>query len=184
MLKLKNQDDTFIGELEKDVKRLKIITERFSKIGSPPVLKPENLVKTIENSLHYLKTRSSEKISFELQSDKNDIVVPLNTSLFEWVIENVCKNAMDAIGEKGNIKVTVTRNSYFVFVDISDTGKGISKSKYKTIFKPGFTTKDRGWGLGLSLTKRILEEYHKGKIFVAESDIGKGTTIRIILKTS
>ncbi|MBN2524097.1 MAG: HAMP domain-containing histidine kinase [Bacteroidales bacterium] len=184
MLKLKNQDDAYIGELEKDVLRLKIITERFSKIGSPPVLKPENLVKTIENSLHYLKTRSSEKISFELQADKNDIILPLNTSLFEWVIENVCKNAMDAIGEKGNIKVTVTKNSYFVFVDISDTGKGISKSKYKTIFKPGFTTKDRGWGLGLSLTKRIIEEYHKGKIFVAESDIGKGTTIRIILKTS
>ncbi len=184
MLKLKNQDASLVGELEKDILRLNIITERFSKIGSPPVLKPKNVVSTIENSLNYLKTRSSDKIAFQLHADEKEILVPLNTSLFEWVIENVCKNAMDAIGEKGEIKISITKNFHFVFVDISDTGKGISKSKFKTIFKPGFTTKDRGWGLGLSLTKRIIEEYHKGKIFVADSDIGKGTTIRIILKTS
>jgi signal transduction histidine kinase len=184
MLKLKKPDEYLIGELEKDIFRLNIIAERFSKIGSPPILKPENLVKVIENSINYLKTRSSEKIIFHLHVDKHEIFVPLNTSLFEWVIENVCKNAMDAIGEKGEIRISIIPNSQFVFIDISDTGKGISKSKYKTIFKPGFTTKKRGWGLGLSLTKRIIEEYHKGKIFVAESDMGKGTTIRIILKTS
>jgi len=184
MLKLKKHDENLIGELEKDIYRLNIITERFSKIGSPPILKPENLVKVIENSINYLKSRSSEKILFHLHADKHEILVPLNTALFEWVIENVCKNAMDAIGETGEIRISIIPNSQFAFIDISDTGKGISKSKYKTIFKPGFTTKKRGWGLGLSLTKRIIEEYHKGKIFVADSDIGKGTTIRIILKTS
>jgi two-component sensor histidine kinase len=184
MLKLKDRNNELVIELEKDILRLNKITERFSKIGSPPVLKPENLIQTIENSLNYLKTRSSDKISFQLEAAEKEIIVPLNISLFEWVIENVCKNAMDAIGEQGRIKISITRNSHFVFVDISDTGKGISKTRFKTIFKPGFTTKDRGWGLGLSLTKRIIEEYHRGKIFVAESDIGKGTTIRIILKAS
>jgi signal transduction histidine kinase len=184
MLKLKNHDKNLVGELDKDVHRLNIIAERFSKIGSPPILKPENLIKVIGNSINYLKTRSSEKIIFHFQPEKHELLVPLNTSLFEWVIENVCKNAMDAIGEQGEIRISISQNSHFVFIDISDTGKGISKSKYKTIFKPGFTTKKRGWGLGLSLTKRIIEEYHKGKIFVAESDIGKGSTIRIILKTA
>ncbi len=184
MLKMKIQDESFVAELEKDILRLNKITERFSKIGSQPVLEPVNLIKTMENSLNYLRTRSPHKIVFNLKTEEKEVLVPLNVSLFEWVIENVWKNAMDAIEGEGEINLSITRNSQFVFIDISDTGKGIPKSKYKTIFKPGFTTKNRGWGLGLSLTKRIIEEYHKGKIFVADSDIGKGTTIRIILRTS
>jgi signal transduction histidine kinase len=182
ILKLRNTEEGFISELEKDVLRLNKITERFSKIGSKPVLKPENLNNSINNTISYLKTRSSKKVIFNLNSESNDIIVPLNTSLFEWVIENVCKNSMDAIEGEGTINIKVNDNSQFVFIDINDSGKGIPKSKHKTIFKPGFTTKERGWGLGLSLTKRIIEEYHSGKIFVSASEIGKGTTMRIILK--
>jgi signal transduction histidine kinase len=182
ILKLRDTEKGFISELEKDVLRLNKITERFSKIGSKPSLKPENLINGINNTISYLRTRSSKKVIFNLYCDSNDIVVPLNTSLFEWVIENVCKNSIDAIEGEGTINVKVTENPQLVFVDIIDSGKGIQKSKHKTIFKPGFTTKERGWGLGLSLTKRIIEEYHNGKIFVSASEIGKGTTIRIILK--
>jgi signal transduction histidine kinase len=182
ILKLRNTEKGFISELEKDVLRLNKITERFSKIGSKPVLKPENLIDGINNTISYLKTRSSKKVIFNLYSDSNDIIVPLNTSLFEWVIENVCKNSMDAIEGEGSINIKVINNPQFVIIDINDSGKGIPKSKQKTIFKPGFTTKERGWGLGLSLTKRIIEEYHNGKIFVSATEIGKGTTMRIILK--
>jgi signal transduction histidine kinase len=182
ILKLRNTDKGFISELEKDVLRLNKITERFSKIGSKPVLKPENLINSINNTISYLKTRSSKKVVFNLVSEEDQLIVPLNTSLFEWVIENLCKNSMDAIEGEGRIHITVSDNLHFVFIDIADSGKGIPKSKHKTVFKPGFTTKERGWGLGLSLTKRIVEEYHNGKIFVSSSEVGKGTTIRIILK--
>ena len=169
-------------ELEKDILRLGKITDRFSKIGSQPVITPNNLNTIIDNTVNYLQSRSSDKISFSVEATKNDIVVPVNPPLFEWVIENVSKNAMDAIDGEGTIKISLNDDENTVTVDVTDNGKGVPKSQYKTIFKPGFTTKARGWGLGLSLTKRIVEEYHKGKIFVAESEINKGTTIRIMLK--
>jgi len=181
ILKQRDTENSYIPELEKDILRLNKITDRFSKIGSRPVLKPENLISCINNTLIYLKSRSSKKVKLSLQSEQKDIFLPLNTSLFEWVIENVCKNAIDAIEGEGSVKIKVVDSFKIVTVDIIDNGKGIVKSKYKTIFKPGFTTKDRGWGLGLSLTKRIIEEYHNGKIYVASSEIGKGTTIRIQL---
>ena len=182
MLKIKNVDQKMIDELSKDIIRLNKITERFSKIGSQPALVPENLIDIIESTLSYLKTRSSDKIQFEMESQQGEVIVPLNASLFEWVMENVCKNAMDAIEGEGLISVSITNSTHFIQIDVSDNGKGIPKSKQRTIFKPGFTTKERGWGLGLSLTKRIVEEYHKGRILVAGSEIGSGTTIRIILK--
>ncbi len=182
---LKQENTTnpaMVDELQKDILRLSKITDRFSKIGSQPLLADNNVLEIIENTLCYLRTRASGKIKFNLESDKTEIIVPVNPPLFEWVIENISKNAMDAIEGEGNIIVSVTENLQFVFIDIKDNGKGIPKSKFKTVFKPGFTTKERGWGLGLSLTKRIIEEYHKGKIFVAESELGRGTIIRIILK--
>lgn len=182
MLKLKNIDQGLIEELSKDIFRLNKITDRFSKIGSQPALVPENLVTIINNTLNYLRTRSSDKIKFEFESEKDEVIVPLNAPLFEWVMENVCKNAMDAIEGEGLIKISISSGTHVTQIDISDNGKGIPKSKKKTIFKPGFTTKERGWGLGLSLTKRIVEEYHRGKIGVADSELGYGTTIRIILK--
>jgi two-component sensor histidine kinase len=169
-------------ELEKDVIRLSKITERFSKIGSQPVLTSSDLIAIIQNTLTYLRSRSSDRINFLLETSVDSLQIPVNAPLFEWVLENVCKNAMDAIDGAGEIKLILKENTHSVVLDIVDNGKGIPKSQHKTIFKPGFTTKERGWGLGLSLTKRIVEEYHKGKIFVENSEVGKGTTIRIILK--
>jgi signal transduction histidine kinase len=182
ILKLKDNENKHIVELEKDILRLNKITDRFSKIGSRPVLKPDNLLNSINNSIIYLKNRASKRVNISLTSSTKEIILPLNSSLFEWVIENVCKNAIDAIEGDGLIQIKVNDAEQNVIVDISDNGKGIPKSKHKTIFKPGFTTKDRGWGLGLSLTKRIIEDYHNGKIFVASSELGRGTTFRIILK--
>lgn len=181
ILKLKDNSNTHIAELEKDILRLNKITDRFSKIGSRPILKPDNILISINNTIIYLKNRASKKVTIQLSSEKKEIILPLNSSLFEWVIENVCKNAIDAIEGDGLIQIKVSESDSNVIVDIADNGKGIAKSKFKTIFKPGFTTKDRGWGLGLSLVKRIIEEYHDGKIFVASSELGKGTTFRIIL---
>lgn len=181
MLRLKYPEQELIAEFEKDVKRLEKITQRFSKIGSKPKLANENLTEVIGSAIAYLKTRTSGKTEFSLVAPDNPVLVPLNAALFEWVVENICKNAIDAIEGYGKIKVEIIDNSKFVFIDISDNGKGIHRSKHKTIFKPGYTTKERGWGLGLSLTKRIVEEYHSGKIFVSGSEIGKGTTFRIIL---
>lgn len=181
LLKLKTADEQLTRELEKDIHRLEIITERFSKIGSKPVLKPENIKDVLNEVIDYLRTRSSDKISFVLKAPDEPVILPLNPALFEWVIENTCKNSMDAIEGKGSIIVDVTDHEKFVSIDITDTGKGIARNRQKTIFKPGYTTKERGWGLGLSLTKRIIEEYHKGKIFVASSEIGVGTTLRILL---
>lgn len=182
MLRLKNIDPGIIDELSKDVLRLNKITDRFSKIGSQPALIPDNLLEIVQNTMNYLRTRSSDKIQFELECRDDEVIVPLNAPLFEWVMENVCKNAMDAIEGEGLIKISITTTSQFIIIDIADNGKGIPKAKQKTIFKPGFTTKKRGWGLGLSLTKRIVEEYHQGKILVAGSELGSGTTIRIMLK--
>ena len=173
---------SIVDELEKDAKRLEKITERFSKIGSKPVLIPINLKHTLQTSVDYLKNRSSQKINIILEYPAHEIEIPLNESLFEWVIENLCKNAMDAMEGEGTIKIKVQDNTQIVYVDVTDTGKGIPKSKHKTIFKPGYTTKQRGWGLGLSLSKRIVETYHEGKIFVLSSEPEKGSTIRIVLK--
>lgn len=141
-----------------------------------------NLAEVIEKSVKYLRNRSSHRVSFELFLPNEPVHLPLNAPLFDWVLENIFKNAMDAITGEGKIKISLIDNQKYVFIDISDSGKGIPRGKYKTIFKPGYTTKRRGWGLGLSLTKRIVEEYHGGKIFVAASEPGKGTTIRISLK--
>ena len=170
-------------EVEKDVKRLEKIAARFSKIGSKPNLHENELVGCIRNTMSYLKTRIPATIHLETNiTDTDEIYLPLNIELFEWVIENLCKNAVDAIGTNGTIRITIESDDKNVGIEISDTGKGISKSDFKNVFKPGYTTKNRGWGLGLSLAKRIVEEYHGGKIFVKSSEIGKGTTFRINLK--
>jgi signal transduction histidine kinase len=182
---LKNQEypEEHISEIEKDISRLNTITERFSKIGSAPALKKENLTEVLQNSINYIKTRSSSRIVFTLTNKQNyNVEAPLNVALFEWVLENIFKNAIDAMGGEGSINVLITDQQQFAYIDITDSGKGISKSKYKTVFKPGYTSKSRGWGLGLSLSKRIVEEYHAGEIFVKSSEQNKGTTFRIVLK--
>jgi len=182
MMKIRNGDKEMLAELEKDVTRLEIITERFSKIGSKPVLVKESILAVIGTAVNYIKTRSSEKIRFNLKLPPSEIIVPLNSALFEWVIENLCKNAIDALQGQGEIEITVTDLTQVVYIDISDTGRGIPKSMYSTIFKPGFTTKKKGWGLGLSLVKRIVEEYHDGRVFVYQSELNKGSVFRIVLK--
>lgn len=183
LLKLKKLEKKIVGEFEKDVTRLEKITERFSKIGAKPSLEKTNLFSIILQAVNYIKTRSSEKVSMNLNfSEEDELKMDLNPALFEWVVENLCKNAIDAMNGSGEIKIEVKDNVQIVYMDISDTGKGISNSRFKTVFKPGYTTKDRGWGLGLSLSKRIIEMYHDGKIFVKSSEINKGTTIRIVLK--
>jgi len=180
-LKSKNIDTSITDEFEKDVLRLQKITERFSKIGSKPILKEHKVVETIQNALQYIKKRAPQSVVVKFLHEDINPVVPLNEPLFEWVIENLCKNAMDAMNGQGKISVQITDYNKHVKIDLSDTGKGLLKRKFKTIFKPGYTTKQRGWGLGLSLVKRIIEENHHGKIFVAHSEINKGTTFRIIL---
>jgi len=177
-----NNDPIMITELEKDIKRLSTITERFSKIGSAPDLKTYDLVKVITNTVNYIKLRTSDKIIFKIIPNQDEISVRLNVPLFEWVIENLLKNSIDATGGIGRIEIQITDQIQLVYVDISDTGKGIPQSKHKTVFEPGYTTKQRGWGLGLSLAKRIIETYHYGKIFVKRSEPAKGTTFRIVLK--
>ncbi len=182
LLKLQNVDENLISELEKDTQRLEKITERFSKIGSKPELLPLNLVEVLYSTITYLKTRSSSKVIFETSFNKDDIIeIPLNAALFSWVIENLCKNAIDAMDNHGTISIQLKEKDNSITIDVSDTGKGVHKSQFKTIFQPGYSTKKRGWGLGLSLAKRIIENYHRGKIFIKSSEIGKGTTFRIIL---
>lgn len=172
-----------VDEFAKDVSRLEKIVDRFSKIGSTPSLKLTNLFDVMNRTIEYISKRAPQTISFVKTYDSNDfLLVPLNDTLFEWVLENVIKNAIDAIETSGEVKFRVTDNIQVVFIDIIDTGKGIPRSHYKTIFNPGFTTKERGWGLGLSLSKRIIENYHRGRIFVSSSEIDRGTTIRIVLK--
>ncbi len=177
----KYPEDKLLPEMGKDINRLRIIAERFSKIGSQPELKQEDLVCTIENAINYMKSRTSNKVEINLTYDKRPLVSNLNVPLFEWVIENLCKNAIDAMNGAGKIHFAVSAYERFLQIDVSDTGKGIERSHFKTIFKPGYTTKRRGWGLGLSLSKRIVESYHHGKIFVKQSEIGTGTTFRILL---
>lgn len=179
-LKLKNVDDNTLQELSKDINRLEVITERFSKIGSTPKLEDNNLIEVIQNTIDYLKSRISKNVSIELMSNEATLTAKLNPSLLSWVLENIIKNAVDAMKGEGVITITITDQSQFVYIDIKDTGTGINRNKHKTIFEPGYTTKQRGWGLGLSLVKRIVENYHNGKIFVKQSD-ATGTTFRIVL---
>ncbi len=174
--------EEILVEFEKDIQRLELITERFSKIGSVPVLVAENIFEVMERAIDYLKTRSSTQVIFSVNSIDKDALAMLNVPLFDWVVENICKNAIDAMSGVGKINVNITTEADKVYIDIQDTGKGIAASKQKTVFKPGYTTKKRGWGLGLSLTKRIIEDYHQGKVFVLESNAEKGTTFRIVLR--
>jgi signal transduction histidine kinase len=181
ILKDRTETREIADEMEKDLERLEIITDRFSKIGSKPNLKEENVVEVVNAMIDYLKNRAPSKIRFSVQSESNAIMAELNTPLFGWVIENLCKNAMDAIEGPGEIRVDISTEQNKVIIDLSDTGKGIPTSKKKQVFEPGYTSKKRGWGLGLSLSKRIIENYHHGKIFVKWSEPGKGTTFRIVL---
>jgi len=170
------------GELARDVERLEKVTERFSRIGSKPSLTSEDIIAIISRTVDYLKSRASSKVKFIFNhNSRNEIIVPVNAALFEWVIENVSKNAIDAMEGIGEITILIAETEKHAMIDISDTGKGIPKSAFKKIFNPGFTTKLRGWGLGLSLAKRIIEEYHNGKIFVRHSEVGKGSCIRIVM---
>lgn len=172
-----------VEEFMKDVGRLEKIVDRFSKIGASPSLKDHNLIQILNNSIDYLKNRVSNKISIIKKFEANDYIpVPLNETLVEWVVENLIKNSVDAIQLEGEVTVSIIDNTQVVFVDITDTGRGIPRNLFKTIFQPGFTTKTRGWGLGLTLSRRIIEDYHDGKIFVNYSEVNKGTTFRIVLK--
>lgn len=185
LLKMRHQEDNLIGEMEKDVNRLRIIAERFSKIGSKPDLQIVSLNETLLNAVQYMTKRSSQKVTIQCHLPLEEaIFIKLNVPLFEWVIENLCKNAIDAMDGIGRIDINVTKKNDDIFIDIKDTGKGIDKRKFKVIFTPGFTTKKRGWGLGLSLAKRIIEEYHGGKIFVKQSELNAGTVFRIVLRTN
>ena len=176
-------DPSIMDEMEKDVNRLRIITERFSKIGSEPILEPHDIVEELEKSIDYLKKRSSKQVIFKVENHLPDeTIIDLNPYLFAWAIENLSKNAIDAMDGIGSITFHLERKHHELIMDISDTGKGVPANRFKSIFKPGFTTKKRGWGLGLSFVKRIIENYHKGHISVKESIINKGTTFRIILK--
>lgn len=182
ILKGKYPSDELLPEMERDVERLQMVAERFSKIGSKgePVVADVNVV--IERAVGYMKRRSPAKVQYELSLSDAPLLAALNIPLLEWVIENLCKNAIDAMSGCGNITVAVTSVADKVIVDVTDTGKGIAKTRWKEVFKPGFTTKPRGWGLGLSLAKRIVEEFHRGHIFIKKSVPGKGTTFRIELK--
>ena len=174
-----------VEELEKDVQKLRMVTERFSSIGSTPILKTENVVALINNVVKYLRPRVSSKIRIDVLTLSENIPVMVHAPLFEWVIENLCKNAVDAMGSSGNIAIKILRGSDSkVFIDVSDSGKGIPRSKIELVFRPGFTTKKRGWGLGLTLAKRIIETYHNGKIYVKYSEENEGTTFRIALNAA
>ncbi len=182
VLKETYPDDELIPEMNKDVRRLQRIAERFSKIGSLPEPKPENLNDVVENVVQYIGRRTSNRVQLNVNMPEHPLIVKMSAPLFEWVIENLCKNAIDAMEGKGVITLTARDEHDCFSVEVSDTGKGIAGKNFKNVFMPGFTTKSRGWGLGLSLAKRIVEEYHHGRIFVKNSELGRGTTFRIELK--
>ena len=175
-------DDTLLDEMDKDVRRLQLIADRFSKIGSLPEPVPSNMNELLKRVAEYMSRRVSNKVRIEKLLPPEPIIAPLNASLFEWVIENLCKNAVDAMEGQGRITLFLGEEMGTLVVEVSDTGKGIRKKDLKSVFKPGFTTKQRGWGLGLSLAKRIVEEYHHGRIYVKNTELGRGTTFRIELK--
>jgi two-component system, sporulation sensor kinase D len=182
ILRLDNTDENTVVEIEKDVHRLNTIAERFSKIGSIPELKNQNIVEATNNAFNYLKSRSSKQVEFKFQTANNEIFIDLNLQLYSWVIENLVKNAIDAMKGKGQISLAINEDEKNVSITIKDSGKGISKNLQQKIFSPGYTTKKRGWGLGLSLAKRIIQDYHNGKLSVLKSELKKGTTFLITLK--
>lgn len=181
LLVMRYPADELLEEMQKDIKRLEAIADRFSKIGSKPELQQTLIDDVLQTTINYMALRVSNKVKFRYDSNRT-ISVRLNADLFSWVVENICKNAVDAMEGIGTISIAVAETSKTVIIDIADTGKGIAKSKRKAVFLPGYTTKTRGWGLGLSLAKRIVEKYHKGKIFIKKSEVGVGTTFRIVLK--
>jgi signal transduction histidine kinase len=184
MLKENPADEQVIADLQKDVDRLQLVTDRFGKIGSTPQLEQRNLITQVKAMMDYMKKRTTGKINFVLNTQgKNEINAMVSGPLFDWVIENLLKNALDSMEGKGNIIVDIFNEEKKTIIDVIDTGKGISKQNFSTVFKPGFTTKKRGWGLGLSLSKRIVEQFHKGRIYVKQSELGKGTTFRIELNS-
>ncbi len=182
ILEQTDENQQYIGEMQKDITRLQMIAERFSKIGSLPDLQLTDLQSTLDSAISYMKIRTSKNITFKIHyNTEGEVILPLNKSLFHWVIENIVKNAVDAMEGKGIITIYMVQNTKEAAIEISDTGRGIPKGKQKSIFNPGYTSKERGWGLGLSLAKRIIENYHQGKIFVQNSELDKGTTFKIIL---
>lgn len=182
MLRETYPDDELLPEMGKDVERLQRIAERFSKIGSLPELRPESLNEVLSAVTQYISRRASNRVRLTCAVPQQPLIVPMCSSLFEWVVENLCKNAIDAMDGQGSITLTASTEGALAVVEVADTGKGIPKNKFRTVFTPGFTTKKRGWGLGLSLAKRIVEEYHHGRIYVKNSEVGRGTTFRIELK--
>lgn len=184
ILKLENIDESTIIEIEKDINRLQTITDRFSKIGSEPVLEKRDIIEDTKNTIDYLQTRVSQQVIFSFNAPDHPIYVDINPALHSWTVENLVKNGIDAMKGKGSLNIVISELEDMIKINITDTGKGIPKNQFTKVFEPGFTTKKRGWGLGLSLTKRIVQEYHKGKIKVAHSEIGKGTTIQISYKTA
>lgn len=185
MLKEAGGQESITRELEKDVDRLKLVSDRFSKIGSIPKMEPTDLVTQVDAVLDYIKRRASGRIRFEFMApEAGTVILPLSATLFDWVIENLLKNALDAMEGEGKISIQIQQSEKQVWIDVSDTGKGIPAAYISRVFDPGFTTKKRGWGLGLSLSKRIIEQFHQGELFVKHSEAGKGTTFRIILPKS
>jgi signal transduction histidine kinase len=182
IMKTDNVDESIVYEIEKDINRLQTITDRFSKIGSEPVLEHKDIVEETQNSFDYLKSRFSNQVEFSFSAPNEPIMVLLNPALHSWTIENLMKNAIDAMKGRGKLSLAIENDGHQIKINVTDSGKGIPKNQFKRVFEPGFTTKRRGWGLGLSLTKRIVEEYHKGKIKVFHSEIGKGTTMQILYK--
>ncbi len=182
LLKIDNYNPELTAEVEKDVNRLVQVTNRFSRIGNDPEFTTENIVPILTNSINYLHARTSSNVKYHYSlPESREVVIPVSVALFEWVIENICKNAIDSMQGKGSIDISLSEDDRSAIIDISDTGKGIQKRNFKTVFKPGYTTKKHGWGLGLSLAQRIVCDYHCGKLFVKSSEIGVGTTFRIIL---
>jgi signal transduction histidine kinase len=182
MLKEMDGNQKIALEMSKDVDRLKLVSDRFGKIGSTPQLELSNVAAQVSEMVAYIKRRAPDKVIFQINHTEEDIAAMINAPLFDWVIENLLKNALDAMDGKGSIAVDIKNETTQIIIDVSDSGKGISPKNIGKVFKPGFTTKKRGWGLGLSLSKRIIEQYHKGSLFVKQSEVGKGTTFRIILK--
>jgi len=182
MLKENKGNEQIAAEIEKDVKRLRLVSDRFGKIGSTPQLEPNNIVRQVEEMVEYIRKRTTDKVHLEVKRAQQDMIASISPPLFDWVIENLLKNALDAMDGKGSITVDMTEEERTIIIDVTDTGKGISSQNIGRVFKPGFTTKKRGWGLGLSLSKRIIEQYHKGQLYVKDSELGKGTTFRIVLK--
>lgn len=183
ILKESHGNESFVPEMERDVSRLRLVSDRFGKIGSTPQLEEKNIIAQVTNMVEYIRKRAGGKVSFRIEAHgKENIPAKISAPLFDWVIENLLKNALDAMEGKGTISIDVQDAHSTIIIDVADTGKGISKQNIAKVFKPGFTTKKRGWGLGLSLSKRIIEQYHKGSLIVKQSEVGKGTTFRIVLK--